>query len=40
MFAALDLATGEMFYRYRYRNRAGELGDFCRPSVKRSLGVH
>lgn len=35
MFAALDLATGELFYRFRDRKRAREFGDFCRQLRRR-----
>jgi hypothetical protein len=35
MFAALDLATGEMFYRFRDRKRAREFLDFCKQLRRR-----
>jgi hypothetical protein len=36
MFAALDLASGELFYRFRDRTRAREFLDFCRQLRRRS----
>jgi transposase len=35
MFAALDLATGELFYRFRDRKRAREFLDFCKQLRRR-----
>jgi transposase len=35
MFAALDLASGQMFYRFRDRKRAREFLDFCRQVRRR-----
>jgi transposase len=35
MFAALDLATGQMFYRFRDRKRAREFLDFCKQLRRR-----
>ncbi len=35
MFAALDLATGQMFYRFRDRKRWPEFGDFCKQLRRR-----
>lgn len=35
MFSALDLASGQMFYRFRDRKRWREFGDFCRQLRRR-----
>jgi hypothetical protein len=35
-FAALDLATGQLFYRFRDRKRWPEFGDFCKQLRRRS----
>jgi transposase len=38
MFAALDLATGRMFYRFRNRKRWHEFLDFCKQLRSRFVG--
>ena len=35
MFAALDLASGQLFYRFRDRKRWREFLDFCRQLRRR-----
>ncbi|MDT8916018.1 hypothetical protein [Amycolatopsis sp. PS_44_ISF1] len=38
MFAALDLATGQMFYRFRDRKRWPQFLEFCKQ-LRRRLPV-
>ncbi|MFI7122700.1 transposase [Amycolatopsis sp. NPDC049868] len=35
MFAALDLATGQMYYRFRDRKRWSQFPDFCKQLRRR-----